>query len=115
MISWRLKHTELPKNRKYAGVQMLVSKEEFVAWFAPLDFPGCSVDRIDPAGHYELSNMQVIDKRENARKDKVKAKNGRCVCFSCGLEKDLELFAKDKRRASGRSTLCKACDNKRSK
>jgi hypothetical protein len=103
------------KNRKYQGVKVLVSKEDFVPWFMERDFPGCSVDRIDKTGHYELSNMQVITLKENIRKDLGKAKDGRCVCYSCKKEKELSEFVKESRRQNGYSTICKACERKRTR
>lgn len=112
LIQSRLR-ADSTKNKHYAGKQCTFTKDEFTAWFMPRDFEGSSVDRIDPAGDYTLDNLQVIPLAENIRKDKVIAKDGLCRCYSCGNEKDLESFAKDKRRANGHSTCCKQCDNQR--
>lgn len=60
MIVHRVENAHLPRNSGYKGILVLVSKDEFIEWFMPRDFPGCSVDRIDNKGHYQLSNMQVI-------------------------------------------------------
>ena len=113
MIKYRLEHTDEPKNRGYKNKKLLVSEKDFVEWFMPQDYKGCSVDRIDNSGHYELSNMQIIPIDENIRKDKVKAKGGMCECYVCKQTKSLDLFAVDKRRKNGHTTICKSCDNKR--
>ena len=111
----RLNATTRDKNKAYVGVELRVTREDFIAWYMPLDFEGASVDRIDKNGHYELSNMQVIPLDENIRKDKVKAQNDHCECYVCKTTKPLEEFSVDNRRKNGRSTICKACENIRGK
>lgn len=113
MILYRLNHCCDAKNKCYNGVQMLIDKETFVNWFMVNDFEGASVDRIDSTKDYSIDNIQLIPLAENIRKDKVKAKNGSCECYRCKQIKPLELFAKDKRRQNGHSTICKECDSKR--
>ena len=113
MILHRINHTDEQKNRNYEGVKMLIDKDEFVEWFMANDFEGASVDRIDKNKDYSMDNIQLIPLDENIRKDKVKGKNGVCECYMCKQVKPLELFAKDKRRKNGHSTICKSCDVKR--
>lgn len=116
MIAHRVKNSHLPRNKNYKNIKLLVSKEDFVKWFMGRDFEGCSVDRVDVNGHYELSNMQVIPNWVNNGKDRVKAKNGSCACYSCKAIKPLSEFAADKRRKfTGKSTICKKCDSLRIK
>ena len=115
MIVHRVENAHLPRNSGYKGILVLVSKDEFIEWFMPRDFPGCSVDRIDNKGHYQLSNMQVIPLTQNIAKDRVIARDGVCRCYSCGNTKPINSFAVDKRRQNGRSTICKACDATRPK
>lgn len=115
MIVNRVSNTHIPRNSGYKGILVLVSKDEFIEWFMSRDFPGCSVDRIDNDGHYQLSNMQVIPLIQNMTKDRVVARDGVCRCYSCGNKKPLDSFALDKRRQNGRSTICKACDATRPK
>lgn len=110
----RCNNTHLRKNRKYAGVKVLVGKDEFVAWFMERDFTRCSVDRIDPSGNYELSNMRVIGLSQNIAKDKLIARDGMCRCWRCCQEKPIDDFVKDSRRKfTGRSTICKPCEVER--
>lgn len=103
------------KDKGYKNISVLVSKDDFIEWFMPKDFKGCSVDRIDNTKDYTFDNMQVISIKENIAKDKVKAKDGFCECFVCKEVKPIELFAVDKRRQNGHTTICKSCDNKRRK
>lgn len=113
MILYRINHTNEKKNRCYSGVKMLIDKEAFIKWFMENDFEGASVDRIDKTKDYSMDNIQMIPLAENIRKDKVKAKNGMCECYMCKQVKPLDYFAVDKRRQNGHSTICKACDAKR--
>ena len=113
MILYRIKHTELAKNRAYKGVEFNLDKETFVKWFQERDFEHASVDRINKNKGYTMDNIQVISLADNIRKDKIKAKNGYCICCCCKQRKLLKDFAKDKRRLNGYSTICKSCDNER--
>lgn len=113
MLLHRTTHTETSKNSCYEGVKVLVSLEDFIPWFMERDFKGCSVDRIDKNRDYTLDNMQVITLAANIAKDKIKAVDGFCECYGCFETKPLEEFAVDKRRGTGRTTLCRVCDRQR--
>lgn len=113
MILNRINNTDNEKNKNYADVKMLIDKDTFVDWFMEHDFKGASVDRIDNSKDYSLDNIQLIPIDENIRKDKIKVRHGMCECYVCKQVKPIELFAKDKRRKNGHSTICKSCDAKR--
>lgn len=116
MIVHRVTHTNTSKNNKYKGVEVRVSREEFIEWFMTRDFHGCSVDRINKEGHYELSNMQIIPLRANIAKDKLKFIDGLGVCYRCKEKKPIDDFVADKRRVhTGKTTICKKCDATREK
>lgn len=116
MIAYRVTRTDLPKNAGYKGIELRIGKAEFIDWFMPKDFKGCSVDRIESSGHYELSNMQVIEGWRNIAKDKVKLEGGKLWCYRCKTHKELTQMAKSSRRMLlGVTTICKECDNKRRK
>lgn len=116
MIVHRTTHTNTSRNKGYLGVKVLVTKDEFTEWFMGKDFPGCSVDRIDSSGHYEISNMQLISLAKNIAKEKSKHIDGFCVCYACKQQKPSGGFASDSRNQTfGKSTLCKLCDSKRIK
>jgi hypothetical protein len=115
MILNRIKNSHRKKNSCYKGVRVLIDKETFVRWFMENDFEGGSVDRIDKTKDYSIDNIQMIPLSENIRKDKIRAKNGVCECCRCKETKPLALFAKDRRRQNGRSTICKRCDSARKK
>ena len=113
MILSRLKNTDTKKNKNYQGIQMQIDKDTFVEWFMKNDFAGASVDRIDKTKNYAMDNIQLIPLVENIRKDKIKAKDGYCECYMCKEVKPIDLFATDKRRYNGHSTICKKCDTRR--
>ena len=114
MILYRVNNTHEPKNSGYAGVEVRVSKEDFIEWFMQRDFEGCSVDRINNHGHYELPNMQVIETWRNIAKDKVKIKGGNHWCSRCKKYKPKnEMVKSSKRKLMGVTTTCKSCDVKR--
>lgn len=112
----RVKNTQQSKNSCYEGIQVLVSKDEFIRWFMMNDFTGCSVDRIDKGGHYELSNMQLIPLAQNIAKDKLVSKDGMSRCYVCRNVKPLDQFVSETRRiATGKSTICKECERARTR
>lgn len=103
------------KCRTYEGVEVRVSRDEFKAWcLAQWDYISTlqrpSVDRLDGNGHYELSNMRVIELVANIQKEKLIAVDGMTRCSICRKTKPLESFDRDKRRkATGRTTTCSEC------
>ena len=114
MLVHRVTNTDSSRNKNYRGVEVRIDRESFIAWFMVNDFEGCSVDRIDKSGHYELSNMQLISLQMNIAKDKLKHANGVCICYACKQEKPSDQFVSDKRRMhTGRGTICKQCESKR--
>ena len=74
-----------------------------------------SLDRIDSSKNYTLDNIQFIELSDNIVKDKTVFYDNKGVCSLCKCEKDLQDFAKDKRRIIGRSSICKKCDSSRKK
>lgn len=114
MILNRIKNYDRDKNQCYKNIEMLIDKDTFIEWFMQHDFEGASIDRIDSKKPYSMDNIQLISLDENIRKDKVKARDGFCQCYRCREYKPLESFATDHRRKNGHTTICKACDSKRS-
>jgi predicted nucleic acid-binding Zn-ribbon protein len=68
-----------PKNASYIrkGIELRMTKDEFYQWcdlnsqaiqdlYANGKTP--SIDRINSNGHYEITNLQILDDRENKRK-----------------------------------------------
>ena len=102
------------KNSCYVGIEVRISREDFITWFMANDFAGCSVDREDPSRHYEVGNLKLIPKGLNAGKDKVKSADGKCECRVCKKTKDLNEFVKDSRRQlTGFSTIYLECESAR--
>jgi hypothetical protein len=86
-------------SRRYIdlGIRLEFTREEFVAWCRSrreliLGMQQPSIDRIDPASHYELANMRIIPRAENAAQGRLanhlKAVARRPVkhCLMCGSE-----------------------------
>ena len=103
------------KNACYAGVKVLIDQYDFIRWFRRNDFEGGSVDRIDKLKHYEKGNLKMIPLSVNCAKDKLIACEGMSRCRACRKIKPVENFVKERRRANGLSTICKPCENERTK
>jgi hypothetical protein len=114
MIQHRI-NNPVGRNSGYAGVELRIGREDFIAWFMPRDYAGCSVDRVKVEGHYEIGNIEVIPMPINAIKDRMKAKDGQCECYSCHEIKPLNEFVKDKRRKTGHGTICLVCERERTR
>lgn len=76
-----------------------------------------SLDRICNSKNYTIDNIQVIELTENVLKDKLilNHQDGFGRCSICKERKISEEFAKCNQRISGRSSICKKCDNNRRK
>ncbi len=100
----------------YAHVKVRVTREEFIAWYLPRYFTGCAVDRIDSTGHYELSNIQLLTKAENAKKTSnhpnMVAPIGKHWCGKCKQYLPFDSFHKNRRREHGLDCTCKTCRKK---
>jgi hypothetical protein len=114
MMKHRTKHTDTSRNKSYAGISVDVSLEDFVEWFMPKDFAGCSVDRVDKTKGYSLDNMQVVPLWFNIAKDKVKAVDGKTECYVCKITKPLPEFVQSRnRKLTGYSNICLECERTR--
>lgn len=97
-------------NKSYKNVKFLIDKDEFISWFMVNDFKNCSVDRKDPKGHYEMSNIRMIPKDINSQRLERLSADGKQICRVCKERKLIRLFVTDRRVVStGKSTLCKEC------
>jgi hypothetical protein len=106
------------KSKSYDSVMIEITRAEFKAWCesAPqrdaietMHRP--SLDRVDRAKGYSLTNMRIVPLAYNIAKEKVISTDGCCVCYKCQQWKSLDEFAVDNRRLlTGRTTCCKRCD-----
>lgn len=109
------------KSPAYANVECRITREEFLAWAIPAfqkwiaenpDELG-SVDRIDVEGHYELSNLRVISRRENGRLNRihknVHAPTGMAWCGKCKDYLPIQNFHRDSNKFNGVRRLCRQC------
>lgn len=106
------------KCKTYAAALISFTREQYKEFCLAnqeliLNFTRPSIDRIDKNLGYDLSNIQFIELSDNIRKDKTIFKDGLGICSICKESKPEEQFVKDKRRANGRGSLCKPCDNNR--
>lgn len=70
-ITTRLRHDE-----DYAGVELRMTREEFVVWCVPAvtrwwaknPEGSPSIDRKNASGHYEISNIRILAVGENSRR-----------------------------------------------
>jgi len=74
-----------------------------------------SLDRINKFENYKLNNIQIIELKDNIRKDKLKFNDDKSICHKCNCIKSIEEFSTDNRRINKKSTICKICDNLRKK
>lgn len=120
------------KTQCYKGIEIRMTREEFVAWAIPAyerwfkehgepkdigDVP--SVDRIKPEGHYEIGNLRLLTVRDNAklaRTVNTNAPDGTKWCPACSQFVKHAEFYKSNNRSAGPLKLsihCKTCDNSR--
>lgn len=106
------------KNKNYKNISIEFSFSEYKNYCIEnkeyiLSLKRPSLDRINNKNNYSINNIQIIELSENIIKDKTVFKYNKGICSKCKIEKELHLFCIDKRRISGRSSICKHCDNKR--
>lgn len=76
---WNTMNQRCGNHPAYRNIKVQMTKEEWYDFATPLlerffhDHPADtpSVDRIDPKGHYEINNLQIISWRENLCKSSV--------------------------------------------
>jgi hypothetical protein len=72
---WKGMKNRTKSRKEYARVELKMTKNEFMIWAGPrvanfmFLYPELtpSPDRIDPEGHYEISNLRIIDADHNRR------------------------------------------------
>lgn len=119
--AWKWIGMRLASQKEYSHIELRMTQEEFLAWAIPEytawseSAPLCrsSIDRIDPDGHYELSNIRLLDKGENAKRSRANknwcAPDGQHWCTGCKQYLLFEAFGKSKNRPHGLAMHCKAC------
>ena len=116
MMRHRVDNCHEVRNKCYRGIKLKIGREEFIEWFMANDYAGCSVDRIDSRGDYELSNMRLIPTWVNTGQDKLKIKNRKKHCWRCKQYKPFGEMVKSKRALlTGVDGVCKKCDSSRVK
>lgn len=119
--TWNTLHARVRLQSSYDGVEVRMAREEFLAWAVPAyavyqrDNQNAqpSLDRIDPAGHYELGNLRVISRGDNARLARnhpnVHAPEGSAWCGSCKAYLPATDFWRSAGMYNGLQKKCKPC------
>ncbi len=107
----------------YAGVELRMTREAFMTWAVPRyaawlrDHPDVppSIDRKRLAGHYEISNLQIISLSDNSRwsgaHKNVLAPPGKAWCAFCCCYYARDNFYRNSRAPHGLQFLCKRCSS----
>jgi hypothetical protein len=109
MHRWHAILSRVRKDSAYQHVKILITREEFIAWFRANDWDGCTVDRIDPKGHYEFSNMRLISLSENSRRAVLTFTDTHGTCNKCRVTMPIELFRRHCGNINGRANTCAEC------
>lgn len=102
-------------------MHVLIDRDTFVNWATDAHRewtaanPGRrpSVDRRDPAGHYAVGNLRILEWGENAklsrRNKNVHAPADKAWCSSCRRYKDRTEFHRSEGTHNGLTNKCKGC------
>lgn len=119
--AWHDLNKRIRKQSEYKGVEVRMTRAEFLEWAVPAftqwmtDNPGItgSVDRQDPAGHYEISNLRIISWGDNARlrrtNHNVHAPEGQAWCGKCRIYKPVSAFERNRTKPHGLQNHCRSC------
>lgn len=114
------------QHSSYAGIELKMTRSEFLEWAVPRyaewiakGIEGVpSVDRIQSSGHYELGNLQLIERRLNSSKRKCNLTNGLPEglkkCAHCNEVKPFEAFGFRSQGLLKKRYICILCERKES-
>ena len=121
---WRNIQIRVAEHPRYRnkGIQVRMTRDEFIEWYIKNWFEGCMVDRIDNNGHYEIGNLQLLNRQEHnhkARNDNLSdigivEPDGLRYCYTCKEFKPFTEFYQRKYKKSkfnplGLNECCKDC------
>lgn len=119
--TWDNIKKRLQRQSEYVGVELRFTRAAFLTWMIPAlqrwtaDHPGQrpSIDRIDPAGHYEPGNVRILELGENSRLSRAHknahAPEGTAWCGACKQYKPRSAFGKNRARRHGLQHRCGNC------
>jgi hypothetical protein len=121
--AWILKRAG--KVAGYRHVEVRMTRDEFLAWAVPRytqwmqqhpnETP--SIDRIESAGHYQIDNLQIAARGENAARTKhnkqLTAPTGTSWCSTCCDYLPIDQFTADSSRPNGLERRCRVCNKNR--
>lgn len=109
------------KQAGYELVEVRMSRQDFLEWAIPAYSEWMdknpnqtpSLDRIDPAGHYELGNIRILERGHNSslnRQNKnVHASINEAWCHKCESYLPAKDFWASKSNFNGLQHRCKTC------
>lgn len=119
---WNNMNGRVKRSRQYKGIEVRMTRRTFEAWARPIltvwvkenPHRRPSIDRIDPRGHYEIGNIQIISTVENAmrtrsHKPNMAAPKGKAWCSDCREYYSKLDFYKCRSTWNGLSQRCKTC------
>lgn len=121
--TWNTLHARVRLQSSYDGIEVRMTRDAFLAWAIPeytlwmAKNPGAtpSLDRIDPKKHYELGNLRLLTRGENARlasnHPNVHAPAGMAWCGTHAAYLPKESFQKDNSAFNGLQQRCRDCQN----
>jgi hypothetical protein len=119
--TWNTLHARIRLQPSYKGIGVRMTRDDFLEWAVPAYTRWMaanpdktpSLDRIDPAGHYAVDNLRVIERGENSRLARnhpnVHAPEGMAWCHSCEAYLPVDNFWKSARDFNGLQKRCKPC------
>lgn len=119
--TWNTLNARVLRQSSYEGIKVKMSRDDFLQWAIPeyqawqATHPNetPSLDRIDPTKHYELGNLRIIERGENARlasnHPNVHAPKGKSWCGACKAYLLPSSFWRNARAFNGLQSRCKAC------
>lgn len=119
--TWNTMRARVKRQSSYSHVEVNMTRDEYLEWAIPAytewmhrnpnETP--SIDRIDPAKHYETGNLRIIERGENARlasnHPNVHAPEGKAWCHSCDQYLPKGSFWKCKTNFNGLQKRCIPC------
>ena len=112
----------LETRSRYRKISNNMTREEFISWYVKNYFLSCTVDRIDNDKDYELSNIQMLSKKEHNFKKRLDrlgefTYKEDVPCSKCGVIKHYSEYFNsvngvNKYNPYGIKAECKKCSRK---
>lgn len=119
--TWNTIRARTRLQSSYRGIEVRMTRSKYLEWAIPAytewmtrhpdETP--SIDRIDPTKHYEIGNLQIIERGENCRRasnhPNVHASTGMAWCHVCKDHLPVNKFWRSSGNYNGLQKRCKDC------